>query len=78
MQRFTLLARGIAGAAPLSHADLKTAAEGCFLLSAVFILPLLLFFDWLPVAAKVLLQLCWGALVWRGFVLAGRHGKPRR
>lgn len=61
--------KGILGLETLTGKALKNAAEWCFLICCLFIVPLLVF-DGFSVPTKIILQLCWGAVVVRAAFLA--------
>ncbi|PIF07558.1 hypothetical protein [Candidatus Pantoea floridensis] len=77
MNRVVLLAAGYLGIVKLTGKDKKSAAEWGFLLSALFIVPLL----FLPHASELIkigLQLLWGACVSRAAFMANDSWKKNK
>ncbi|WP_413536287.1 hypothetical protein [Rahnella inusitata] len=72
-----LLCKGIIGLETLTGRARKSAAEWCFLISCLFIVPLLIF-DGFSVPVKILLQLCWAVVVVRAAFLASETWKKNR
>lgn len=69
--------KGIIGLETLTGRARKNAAEWCFLISCLFIVPLLIF-DGFSVPVKILLQLCWAIVVVRAAFLASETWKKNR
>ncbi|MEA9392662.1 hypothetical protein SJI19_19340 [Acerihabitans sp. TG2] len=68
------MCKGIIGLETLTGKVRKSAAEWCFILSCLFVVPLLidlgLAYHYFGVVSKIILQLCWGIVVCRAAFLA--------
>lgn len=71
------LCKGIIGLETLTGQARKSAAEWCFLISCLFIVPLLIF-NSLGVPVKIILQLCWAIVVARAAFLASESWNENR
>lgn len=70
--------KGIAGLAPLTGKERKSAGEWCWLLSALFIIPLLFFTPIFDVITKIILQLCWAIVAIRAAFLTSEGWRKKR
>lgn len=70
--------KGIAGLAPLTGKERKSAGEWCWLLSALFIVPLLFFYTHFSVVTKIILQLCWAIVAMRAAFLTSESWQQKR
>lgn len=77
MKKLIKTVAGITDAGEISASDRKNAAEWCFLLSTLFVLPLLFLQD-AGTPLSLLPQLCWAVLVVRAVFLAAETSRGRK
>lgn len=70
--------KGILGLVPLTDNERKSAGEWCWLISAVFIVPLLFFYMHFGVLTKIILQLCWAIFATRAAFLTSKSWQQKR
>ena len=78
MQNYGQAVRGALGLRPLDEAGHKKAAEVCFVVSALFIVPLVFFSESLGKIIPVVAQVLWVLTVWRGLVMLNRREKQQK
>jgi len=70
--------KGIIGLVPLIGKERKSVGEWCWLLSALFIVPLLFFYTHFGVFTKIILQFCWAIVAIRAAFLTSESWQQKR
>lgn len=78
MNAIVTIVKGICGLAQLNDKGLKDAAGVCFVVSTFFIIPLIFFDAHFSTPVKVIAQVLWACVVWRGVVLLNRREKLQK
>lgn len=78
MNAVVTIVKGICGLGPLNDKGLKDAAGACFIVSTFFIIPLIFFDEHFSTLVKVVAQVLWALVVWRGAVLLNRREKLQK
>lgn len=78
MNAVVKIAKGICGLGPLNDKGLKDAAGACFIISTFFIIPLIFFDAQFSTPVKVIAQVLWALVVWRGVTLLNRRDKLKK
>ena len=78
MSKIADVIRGAAGLTEFDMDGMKKAAELCFVVSCFFIVPLIFFTDELSTLIKVVCQIFWALIVWRGVTFLNRRDKLKK